>query len=193
MSYTDEKHLNWPDIFYETFDPLVREKLLREHLNTEADQERLRIFEKRYAPVEKNMRPDLFLRAWISIFAAGQSAKDLLWRKKSEKQIHAFYESLCVFEPASDFLKAEWNAFANAWIDICLTDTRYGSSFFGFGRMSQEAIADKIRNEIYVVMEEIPMYYGFQDSCETLKEILYQAFFQKVPGGKECYDKWSQE
>lgn len=194
---TDEILANWPQSFYEIDDINEREQVLlqrMESLNDAEDTERYRIFQLRFEEAKGDKRPDRFMRAWMLIPVAFQNANSFFGKKAAEKEIRQYYKDLCVSEEEpSEYIKAEWKAFADKLIFACATDKQYGSAFFGLGHISDASIARKILSEIHNITYVVPSQYGFVDACKPLRNILLNSYVQLIPNGHSYLSEYETD
>lgn len=185
----DEKFFeNWPEAYYQIDNIDERERLLLAHIDKTSDsqdQERYRIFQKRYGKTRDNQRIDYFMRSWAMIPVIFQNINSFFGKKKVREELLQYYEDFGVFDEENEYLKEEWHTFAKKLIHDCATDQRYNTVFFGIGHISEEGTAKKILSEIDRITGSIPKELGIEEDCDSLRKIFFQNYVQMIPNGQD--------
>ena len=162
----------WPDCFYNEGDAQIRRDLLdeadRQALTPEENALRRRLIDKRYVKVKKDGKmatADMYLRLWFSISFAGDSMRGDKIPKRSEKDIAKELKSLDITTLESEEEKAllyrEFHHTATLYFSLSMGDKQYGSVILGFGRMSDQKVAQKIARDVAKVGCTVPELVRF--------------------------------
>ena len=158
----------WPDCFYNEGDAQIRRDLLdeadRQALTPEENALRRRLIDKRYVKVKKDGKmatADMYLRLWFSISFAGDSMRGDKIPKRSEKDIAKELKSLDITTLESEEEKALLYHTATLYFSLSMGDKQYGSVILGFGRMSDQKVAQKIARDVVKVGCTVPELVRF--------------------------------
>ena len=107
---------------------------------------------------------------------------------KREKELRAELKELCVLDfDYDEILHAEWENFADIYLDTCSTHS-YRSTLFGIVTLKDEVVADRIASEIDTVTRLAPKQYRLEKECEKLREILIKAYISHIKDGEACWN-----
>lgn len=176
------------------------------------DEIRLYLLHRRYGTVPlptlslrtasgRAARPDGFMGAWLSLKLLSQAGTGLWGKKKREAEFRAHCSALCIpsfstspYEAESQdsprntcylsLLREEWADFASLLIEICLKDRNYSSVAFGLIPVQEQALQQRIQNEINDVSSELPASYRKEAECRLFHDTMqavYDARFPRQP------------
>jgi len=184
----------WPDCLYREKEPLLRFELLREAekqgLTPEENPLRRRLMEARYLGFKNgaSKSDDNYLKMWIYMSFASDSAKRGKLPKRAQKDIMKVYDELGIRDMHSEeellLLYREIYQMTLLYINLSLEDKRYGSVLFGFGRMSDERLARKIGGDVYKVGHNVPEILKFEN-YEVWEKAVKEAYLEVFPDEKD--------
>ena len=189
----EQKMDSWPLCLYKERDPDVRFAMLGEAekrgLTPELTPVIRTMLEKRYKQGEKPA--DTYLRFWLTCSLAGNSIHDGEIPDRDMEDIRKMAEDLGfadVIAEHRDLLYQEFYQTAILYINLSLTDKRYGSVVFGLGKLSDEKLIRKICEDTYrtgYIVPEIVRFAGYEVWEEALKAACTDFF----PQGAEVWDE----
>ena len=173
------------------------------------EEERLSVLYERYPSLKEkraghtvlfqkeNTIVDRYMFSWMSILICGRTGIHFWNRKSLKKEVAEFLEN---FHPSEEgtsetvfsLRKAEWEAFASFWMETCATDKSYSSTIFGFLRMSDEALAKKMAQEIADAMILIPRALGLLEKARPVKEVFIQCYCKSIYQGEQYGKEYFQ-
>lgn len=136
------------------------------------------IQKERYFTINSSGKTDTFVRAWVTLRTNAEMGVNFFSRKSRAKELMKSMEELKIpaSEIASDSDKevyiAEWESFAEKYIDLCYTDKAFGSNLFGLMHAKKTEVTERIRSEIILVTDKFPALFGEQERFATLKNIM---------------------
>lgn len=185
----------WPDSYYRE-ESLARrreyiEEQLRRHPESEADQRRKDLLDRRLSLKGKE-EADLFIRAWMMIRIAENDRISFLNRKSKEKELRENLKQLCILEYAeSDELIREWRDFARKYLIICCKSPSYKTVGFGLIHINDEKAAFKIAAEIDLVTRKIPSRFDLDQACLSFRNTVVQVYCELLENGQDYWERYT--
>lgn len=185
---------NWPDHYYEVPTGRERKELLTaaisQGLATPSDSYRQKLCEKRFFSRNGNGTADAFMYAWMMIKASSDSGFSFFREKKRKRELESYMELLCLYDYQQmqpeelEILKEEWSDFARCLINACAGSKNYCSTLFGFVRIQDTVIAEKIASEILMVTRYYPARLGLDEPFTPFRQIVCNVYCQMIENGE---------
>lgn len=159
-------NLEFPDTLYAEYDPTVRYSILNEHPDTDREH----ILNVRYSISKNSQYVDNFMKAFMLMKISADNGVTFFNKKKLIKEWRDYASLLMIdtYSKSNDQLKAliesEWYAFISQYILSCLNDKVYGSTLFGIMQMKDEALINKLVNELALLTRGFPDKLGLKDT-----------------------------
>ena len=180
--------VTWPECFYKEKEPAIRFALLeeaeRQGLTPKENSFRRRLIEKRYTKGnDGKTTADLYLKLWLLMTYGADTTKKARLPRSAEKDIRKLYKELGLEESYGEeeqiLLYQEIYHMAILYINLSLEDKSYGSILLGFGRMSDQKLAQKVGRDCYKVGYRVPEILKFENYkfWEKVIQDAYGAYF----------------
>lgn len=172
----EKKVYDWPKSYYMETDAVQRKRLLEEQLmadDSEETQKIKQLFECRYKKMKDGKYMDVFLKEWMVLFLIGNDLKSFFSQKRNRKMAQEAAEALCLGREAefgTDILYDELGHLAGTYIVSCLNDSNYRSVLFNIGRMKEDKVKQKIRNDLELVSKIIPEAVGMKEEFSLFEK-----------------------
>ena len=198
----EEYLLNWPEKYYDIEDISLREELLKQKIAQESenessdDNQRLQLLHKRFEDkkTKDGIRPDRFMRAFMTILISKNDSIGFWNQKRLEKELRKNLEEFGVLNYEYDkFLEAEWADFACTYIASCLESKTYSSTLFGMVHVKDSTVALKIADDIDQVTRVIPASFNLEEECKKLHEIMVTVYKNEIDGGIEYWNEYNNK
>lgn len=160
----------WPKSYYMEGSAEQRKQLLDERLAMDESDEIQRIkelFDCRYKKMKDGKYMDVFLKGWLDMSLIGGNLNSHFARKKNEKAAMKVAQMWCLDreeEFGRDLLYDELGHLAGVYISSCLSDTHYQSIIFNIGRMKEDRVKQKIKDDLELIARTIPETLGVKDT-----------------------------
>lgn len=168
--------LEWPENYYSELDPEKRLELLEKQLKISAGSDLgnyTAIFQARYEKQKSGGYADRFLEGWLelSFMAKNRTSKMLLKgnRKKAAK-ILSLWDGDNALPWGKELVVAELKHLAATYITACLSDQTYRSVLLNMGKMKDEKVVQKIREDLDQVTVKLPQALGMQEEFQMFTE-----------------------
>ena len=186
--------VTWPECFYKEKEPALRLALLgeaeRQGLTPQENVIRRKYIEKRYTKAGRDgsVTADLYLKLWLLMSYAADTTKKAKVPRSAERDIRKLYKELGFDEPISEeekiLLYQELYHMAILYINLSLEDKSYGSLLLGFGRMSDQKLAQKIGRDCYKVGYRVPEILKLENR-EFWEQVIQDAYGAYFPDERE--------
>lgn len=166
----EENPYEWPKSYYMEGNPRQRKQLLDERLAVDDSEQMQRIkalFDCRYQETKDGKYVDMFLKGWLEMSLLCNSLNSYFAQKKNKKTALKVAQMWCLDreeEFGRDLLYDELAHLAGVYIASCLNDTHYRSILFDIGRMKDEKVRQKIKNDLRSISQTVPEALGLQDT-----------------------------
>lgn len=137
----------------------------------------------RFSHHPKKGTVDHFMHAFMMAKIQASNGSGL-FRKKAQKKYTEYAKTLYLteYQTASgsqkEAIENEWVDFSKTYINCCVGNQQYGSACFGMIPLNQQAVNEKIKNEISLVTREYPARLGMEELFRPLNEIMLRTFLQ---------------
>lgn len=137
--------------------------------------------ERRFTVHPKKGTVDNFMHAFMMAKIQASNGPGL-FRKKAQKEYMGYADALYLteYQTASDSQKEtienEWINFSKTYISCCVGNQKYGSACFGMIPLNQQAVIEKIKEDITLVTCEYPATLGMEALFLPLHEIMLRTF-----------------
>jgi len=128
------------------------------------------IFQKRY---KKDL--DQFMYAWIMIVGLKSEMDKMFFKNVRKKDFTEYMNLLGMNETIDDAWIKEWKHFLLSYFQISTNSKEYASKFMGLGTLKEDQVYIKLSNEIKLVTQKIPAFYGYEKECEKLNQVANEA------------------
>lgn len=183
--FNKDMALAWPDNYYSETKPAVREKLIKAQLekdNSKENQLRYRLWEKRYTLPKKGMTgADYYMRVVMGMEFLCEQKSSLFGKRTVKKGIQEIRDTFCL-----DLLKDEpdysalWkNEFLNFWslyVEVCKNDKNYSGVILGMGKLSDNRLKSKLKNDIQRKTSEFPEELGLAEDLTLYRQAAWEVF-----------------
>lgn len=166
----EENPYEWPKSYYMEGIPEQRKLLLDRQLavdDSEKMQKIKELFDCRYKKMKDGKYMDAFLRGWIELALVGNSLNSRFSQKKNKKVALSVAQTWCLDreeEFGRDLLYDEMGHLAGVYISSCLNDSHYKSILLDIGRMKEEKVKQKIKNDLELISRTIPEALELKDT-----------------------------
>lgn len=166
----------WPKSYYMEGNPEKRRQLLEERLAIDDSDEIKKteaLFDARYQKMKDGKYMDLFLKGWLEIALIGNHLNSYFAQKKNKKTAVKVAEMWCLDreeEFGRELLYDELAHLAGVYIASCLNDTHYQSILFNIGRMKDEKVKQKIKNDLELISRTIPEGVEMKDTFSLFEK-----------------------
>lgn len=186
----------WPEEYYKTTDPEERYEILTERLESgeaeEKDQIRMKFWELRYAKRDKMPEGvDYFIRSWMDLFYMSRKPGKPTLVKKQRKELETIKQDLG-FVLAKEYgvlgeevLYEELCHGVTFYMSLCEKDTRYSSQLLGFMKLKQEALVEKIGEEVWRISKVIPEVFAQEEEFAIFAKACKDSFWKRYPKFKK--------
>ena len=136
---------------------------------------------------------DPFMHAWVMIKAAASSGPIFFGKKRAQRELASYMEELQLFSYHAENAKeaqeieAKWNDFANRLLSSCTGSKAYCSTFFGTMPMTDNAVAEKIAEDIDLITLSYPEQFGYAEAFDPFRKILITVYCQMIPDGHRYF------
>lgn len=160
----------WPKSYYMESNPEKRKQLLDERLAVDDSDEIRKIkelFDCRYQKMKDGKYMDSFLKGWLEMALVGGNMKSYFAQKRNKKTVMQVAQMWCLDreeEFGRELLYDELGHLAGVYIASCLSDTHYQSVIFNIGRMKDEKVKQKIKDDLELVSRTIPEALEVKDT-----------------------------
>ncbi len=160
----------WPKSYYMEGTPEKRRKLLDDRLAIDDSDEIKKIealFDARYQKMKDGKYMDSFLKGWLEMALIGNNLNSHFARTKNKKTAMKAARMWCLDreeEFGRDLLYDELGHLAGVYIASCLNDTHYQSILFNIGRMKEDKVKQKIKNDLELISRTIPEALEMKDT-----------------------------
>lgn len=181
--------LLWPESFYKEQSQKMRWQMLEEAdrrgLTSGDNALRKKFFLARYPHFNKNAdSEDLYLKAWMEFRFQSQNAGGFFKGRKAKDALRALRQ-MGYFDAKTEqekrLLSEEIYHLGLLYTALCYEDKGYTSVLFGFGKMSDDSVGNKIRAEFKTVAIDTPAKLGIADECRLWTDSLLRAFHDIYP------------
>lgn len=124
------------------------------------------VFHKRY---KKEL--DQFMYAWVMIVGLKNEMDKIIFKNSRKKDFTEYMNMLGMNETIDEVWIKEWKHFLMSYFQISTNSKEYASKFFGIGSLKEEQVYTKLTNEIKLVTQKIPAFYGYENECEKLNQV----------------------
>lgn len=169
----------WPTSYYMEMDAVQRKMLLEEQLSQDPGEEMQKIkklFDCRYSQTKDGKYMDLFLKAWMELAIIGPNLNSFFAQKKNKKEAEKAAEVLCLKreeEFGTDLLYDELKHLAGVYIVSCQSDSHYQSILFSMGRMKEDKVKQKIKNDLQLISRTVPEAVGMKDTFSLFEKAVW--------------------
>ena len=186
----------WTKDFYQETDPAKRQQILKEHFGEEEaweEEYRDRLWTARYG--QRRLQKDEFVKCLMELkYLAEGTSLDLGGdRKKTGARI---LSTLCLAEAMQSeegyqkILADElYNVFLK-FIQVSRGGRGFTSLVFGMGQLSEEGIANKIAEQISVIVFKAPRLLHMEKEFTLLREAALRAYRQEYPNREHFLNKY---
>ena len=177
----------WPDDYYWETDPKKREEMLKDRLKEEDSEEnqiRSRLFEKRYVTPGKGIRgTDYFMKILMTMEKIAEMKDSFFGKKSFQKGIREIRDTFCLdlLKEKPDYANLWEEEFINLWclyIELCRDDNNYAGLLLGTGRMSKERLINKLEADLYHKSTELPEKMGLSEEMLPFRNAASEAFYR---------------
>lgn len=192
----------WPSHYYEIPTAMKRKEALeeaeRQGISVPADVYRKKLCEKRFFTRNSEGTVDLFMYAWMMIKAASKIGSPLFGTKKIYKELESYLEDLCLtdyeaaWQEERSVIDEEWRDFAKCLINSCAESKNYSYTLFGFVRIADAVVAEKIAAEIFLVTRDYPAHFGLDTKFAPLREVMCDTYCQMIENAEDYLERFEQ-
>lgn len=134
---------------------------------------------------EKGIQVDTWMRAWMDIVSMEKAGIHAFNKKRCQREL---LKNLGIFgledgKTPEEALKEEWKTFTKDYMKSCMESKMFRGFVFGIGKIKDEALAQKMLDEIVLVTRAIPEQLGLESLAAPLHEEMVQAFTEHVEDG----------
>lgn len=197
----EEQKIDYVEKYYREYVPEKRRKLLEQMLeddNSEANQIRRELFEKRYG--ERFLRngrdaADGFVKLWMNMKFSAENVTGWFGVRGMKKEIVKQLDELGISqfmtrgEEVRELLYREYYHLTALYINISMKDKNYTSAFMGMMPIKEENVCRKIAADVWKVAYDVPRRVAMKAEFEMLAQAATEAFGNILPDSREYLEE----